>query len=206
MTRGLNPPDNLSVENVTTLRSVRRDVYYHGMLGGGVGLCSGIVLYTGAQWAKKLGIVKGKGMNRNTGLLTILSSFAMGTFFAASATGKELAHMLHPIFQEANNNSLLLQDNNNHDGNDLLSSPTRRINYQTKILLASNNDTSKKEEGTNNHNDSNNIVVDRQQLHEMRVTRRKSLMENLHQRGHGLSDSHSGRWVEENSETIFEKE
>jgi hypothetical protein len=35
MTRGLNPPDTLSVENVQTLRSVRRDIYYHGMIGGG---------------------------------------------------------------------------------------------------------------------------------------------------------------------------
>ena len=31
----MNPPDSLSVENVQTLRSVRRDIYYHGMIGGG---------------------------------------------------------------------------------------------------------------------------------------------------------------------------
>jgi len=32
---GLNPPDTLSVENVQTLRSVRRDIYYQGLIGGG---------------------------------------------------------------------------------------------------------------------------------------------------------------------------
>ena len=35
MTRGLNPPDTLSAENVHTLRSVRRDIYYQGIIGGG---------------------------------------------------------------------------------------------------------------------------------------------------------------------------
>lgn len=35
MTRGLNPPNTLSAENVHTLRSVRRDIYYQGIIGGG---------------------------------------------------------------------------------------------------------------------------------------------------------------------------
>jgi len=196
----MNPPDSLSVENVQTLRSVRRDIYYHGMIGGGLGLCSGIVLVTGTQWAKKLGFIKGGSLNKNTALLTVLSSFAFGTFFAASTTGKELAHLLHPMFQAAslstssslssvdndNDNSLGIRHNNNNNIDD-----TRRVDYQTKILRASN---------------SNSNVDHRQELREMRILRRKSLTESLHQRGHGLSDSHSGRWVEENSETKFEKE
>jgi len=62
-------------------------------------LCSGIVLYTGAQWAKKLGFLKGVKLNPNTGLLTILGSFAFGTFFMASTTGKEMVHLLHPVFR-----------------------------------------------------------------------------------------------------------
>lgn len=208
MTRGLNPPDTLSVENVQTLRSVRRDIYYHGMIGGGLGLCSGIVLVTGTQWAKKLGFIKGGGLNKNTAMLTVLSSFAFGTFFAASTTGKELAHLLHPMFQAASLSSLSSssssEDNNNNNNNNINDNSlgirhnnnnnvddTRRVDYQTKILMGSSN---------------NSDNVDRQKLRELRLLRRKSLTESLHQRGHGLSDSHSGRWVEENSETKFEKE
>ena len=54
MARGLSP-EILSVEDVQTLRGVRRDIYYQGMVGGVFGLSAGVVLYTGAQWAKKLG-------------------------------------------------------------------------------------------------------------------------------------------------------
>ena len=159
------------------------------------------MLVTGTQWAKKLGFIKGGSLNKNTALLTVLSSFAFGTFFAASTTGKELAHLLHPMFQAAslstsassslvdddNDNSLGIRHNNNNNTDD-----TRRVDYQTKILRAASN--------------SNSNVDHRQELREMRILRRKSLTESLHQRGHGLSDSHSGRWVEENSETKFEKE
>lgn len=35
MTRGLNPPDTLSADDVHTLRAVRRDIYYNGIIGGG---------------------------------------------------------------------------------------------------------------------------------------------------------------------------
>ena len=176
--------------------------FFNILLKTGLGLCSGIVLVTGTQWAKKLGFIKGGSLNKNTALLTVLSSFAFGTFFAASTTGKELAHLLHPMFQAAslttsssssfvdddNDNSLGIRHNNNINNN---IDDTRRVDYQTKILRASN---------------SNSNVDHRQELREMRILRRKSLTESLHQRGHGLSDSHSGRWVEENSETKFEKE
>jgi hypothetical protein len=138
----------------------------------GLGLCSGIVLYTGAQWAKKLGFLKHAKLNPNTGMLTILGSFAFGTFFMASTTGKELVHLLHPVFRTG-----WVEPEHN------LTLP--KLNY----------------EGTR----SKQMLVDPQQLREMRVTRRKSLMDTLTQGGRGISDSHSGRWVEENSETRFEK-
>ena len=147
----------------------------------GIGFCGGVVMYTGAQWAKKLGIVKAKSLNPNTGLLVVLSSFAFGTFFMASTAGKELVHTLHPVFRAG-----WVEPPND------LSLP-KTLDYQTKIRLSKENDN------------NSSIPVDPQQLREMRVTRRKSLMETLHQSGRGISDSHSGRWVEENSETKFEK-
>lgn len=48
-------------------------------------------------------------------------------------------------------------------------------------------------------------VVDASRLQQMRMTRRKTVMDKI-QRGQGLSDSHSGRWVEDNTETKFQKE
>jgi hypothetical protein len=123
----------------------------------GLGACAGLVLYTGAQWAKKAGFLKAT-LNRNHGMFMVMSSFALGTFLAASKTGIEEVHVLHPIFRAG-----------------------AVDNPQTAD------------------------VVDRMRLQQMRMTRRKTLMDNL-QHGHGLSDSHAGRWVEENSETKFEKD
>mmetsp|Transcript_17259 Transcript_17259/g.30106 ORF Transcript_17259/g.30106 Transcript_17259/m.30106 type:complete len:160 (-) Transcript_17259:130-609(-) len=157
MTRGLYPPESLSDDDVQTLRVVRRDIYTNGAIGGGLGACTGLVLYTGAQWAKKFGYLQRTTLNRNVGMLVVMSGFALGTFLAASKTGKEEVHVLHPIFQVG-----------------AVNSPQQ-------------------------HN-----VVDPVRLQQMRMTRRKTLAENLHS-GQGLNDSHSGRWVEENSETKFEK-
>jgi hypothetical protein len=159
MTRGLHPPETLSDEDVQTLRVVRRDIYTNGAIGGGVGACAGVVLYTGAQWAKKLGYMKRTSLNRNVGMLTVLGSFAFGMFLAASKTGKEEVHVLHPIFRV----------------------------------------------GAVDVDPTQQSVVDPARLKQMRMTRRRTLTDNLH-RGHGLSDSHAGRWVDDNSETKFEKE
>lgn len=169
MTRGLNPPNTLSAEDLHTLRGVRRDIYSQAIIGGGLGLCSGVVMCTGAQWAKKLGFIKGKGLNRNTGMLVVLSSFAFGQFFMASTTGKELVHLLHPVFQSLRGDSSSAQEQNS------------------------------------NHSEPP-ASVDPQRLRDMRLARRKSLMETLYREKGGISDSHSGRWVEENSKTKFEKE
>jgi len=139
-----------------------------------VGLCTGIVLYTGAQWANKLGFTKAK-LNPNTALLTVLSSFAFGTFFMASTAGKEMVHVLHPIFRAG-----WAEPEHN------LSLP--KLDYET----------SRKQQQQQQQ------LVDPQQLREMRTARRKTLRESI-LAGRGISDSHSGRWVEENSETKFEK-
>ena len=135
------------------------------------------MLYTGAQWAKKLGLVQGTSLNRNTGLLTILSSFALGTFVAASTTGKELVHLLHPMFQTAGTDTTTNTTNNT---NDYSSTTTSSMSYQNRILLASN----KTNESVD---DDDEKRFDPQRLRELRVTRRKSLMDNLHTQGNGLS-------------------
>ncbi|KAG7363934.1 hypothetical protein IV203_037136 [Nitzschia inconspicua] len=99
MTRGLYPPESLSEEDVRTLRVVRRDIYTNGIVGGGLGACAGVVMYTGAQWAKKFGFLPNTKLNKNHGMMMVLGSFALGTFLAASKSGKEEVHVLHPIFR-----------------------------------------------------------------------------------------------------------
>eukprot|EP00532_Pseudo-nitzschia_australis_P008122 CAMPEP_0168176442 /NCGR_PEP_ID=MMETSP0139_2-20121125/7790_1 /TAXON_ID=44445 /ORGANISM="Pseudo-nitzschia australis, Strain 10249 10 AB" /LENGTH=177 /DNA_ID=CAMNT_0008095161 /DNA_START=111 /DNA_END=644 /DNA_ORIENTATION=+ len=176
MTRGLNPPNTLSTEDVRTLRSVRRDIYSQAILGGGLGLCGGVVLFTGGQWARKLGFV-GRGQslryNRNTGMLVVLSSFALGQFVAASATGKELVHLIRPMF--------MAREEKPTGG----SGDCGNVDVDVDVPPA--------------------VVVDPKRLYDMRLARRKSLAETLYEQKGGISDSHSGRWVED-METKFEKE
>lgn len=227
MTRGLNPPESLSAEDVHTLRAVRRDIYYQGIIGGGLGLCSGVVMYTGAQWARKLGLIKGSGLNRNTGMLTVLGSFAFGTFFMASTTGKELVHLLHPVFQagwaEPEHDLILPRLDYETARNQRTPSPQQLREMRTlrrKTLMESlqqgrgisdSHSGRWVEEETDGdgvesiETKATGAVVDPQQLRELRLARRKSLMDSLQQGGRGISDSHSGRWIEENSENKFEK-
>lgn len=226
MTRGLNPPSTLSAEDVQTLRDVRRDIYYNGIVGGGLGVCGGFVLYTGAQWAKKLGFIQGKNLNRNTGMLTVLSSFAFGTFLASSTIGRKIVYLLHPVFQSGSFTDVYNgEENKSHvddggegtkiDYNSLRMSghydgAPSRISYQQKILMSSTKSSNINNNSTSHETDSrfdydSAKQFDAQKLREMRIARRKSLMDTLQTRGKGISDSHSGRWVEENSETKFEK-
>jgi hypothetical protein len=141
----------------------------------GLGACAGLILYTGAQHAKKrLGLFPNASFNRNTAMLAVFSSFALGTFLFSSSTGKEEVYKLHPVFRVGAN------DNNPH------------LPDEQEAAAAGVN--------INKH-----PTVDRDRLQHNRMTRRKTLMDSI-QRGRGFSDAHSGRWVEENSETKFRKE
>ena len=189
----------------------------------GLGLCSGIVMYTGAQWARKLGFIKGSGLNRNTGMLTVLGSFAFGTFFMASTTGKELVHLLHPVFQagwaEPEHQLILPRLDYETTRKQQTLSPQQLREMRTlrrKTLMEnlqkgrgiSDSHSGRWIEETNNNKtiDSSTVTaVDPKKLQDLRLTRRKSLMDSLERGGRGISDSHSGRWIEENSETKFEK-
>ena len=75
-------------------------------------------------------------------------------------------------------------DTTTNTTNDYSSTTTSSMSYQNRILLASNN--------TNESvDDDDEKRFDPQRLRELRVTRRKSLMDNLHTQGNGLS----GTWL-----------
>jgi len=183
-------------------------------------------MYTGAQWAKKLGMIKGTALNRNTGMLVVLSSFAFGQFFMASTTGKELVHLLHPVFQAGSMGDLSggeKQNTSDHEPSGSVDLQRLRemraarrkslmetLHHQKGGISDSHSghwveEASSLGEQNGNHSESP-IPVDPQRLRDMRLVRRKSLMEQLYRQKGGISDSHAGRWVQENSETKFEKE
>ena len=185
-------------------------------------------MYTGAQWAKKLGFIKGTSLNRNTGMLTVLGSFAFGTFFMASTTGKELVHLLHPVFRagwaEPEHNLILpsldYETRRKQPVDPQQLRDMRAVRRKTLMNTLeqgrgiSDSHSGRWVEKENNKNDNNNdnntsstatSTVNKEHLHEMRITRRKTLMETIQRGGGGISDSHSGRWIDENSETKFEK-
>eukprot|EP00529_Nitzschia_sp_RCC80_P033982 CAMPEP_0113452496 /NCGR_PEP_ID=MMETSP0014_2-20120614/6876_1 /TAXON_ID=2857 /ORGANISM="Nitzschia sp." /LENGTH=203 /DNA_ID=CAMNT_0000343869 /DNA_START=981 /DNA_END=1592 /DNA_ORIENTATION=- /assembly_acc=CAM_ASM_000159 len=202
MTRGLQPPDSLSKEDVYVLREVRKDIYTQGMVGGGLGACAGLVMYTGAQHMKKrLGYFKNAPFNRNTAMLVVFSSFAFGTFLFSSTTGKEEVHKLHPVFRAGAGNG---GGEGDSDGEDL----TQRLKSNRMTRRKTVMDTIQRGRGFSDahsgrwvENENENIEL----LKTNRMTRRKTVMDTI-QRGRGFSDAHSGQWVEEESETTFRKE
>ncbi len=159
-------------------------------------------------------------MNPNTGMLTILGSFAFGTFFMASATGKELVHLLHPVFRAGwvEPEHELTLPKLNYEGvrkeamvpsQQLQEMRVTRKNSLRESLYRRGHGISDSHSGRWVENDDKTIdtssSVDDQQLREMRAARKKSLRDALFKGGRGVSDSHSGRWVEENSQTKFER-
>lgn len=157
------------------------------------------MLFTGAQWAKRYGFLQRSNLNRNVGMLVTLVGFAFGTFMGATVTGKEEVHNLHPIFRAAAMNPTMI-----NAGGAAGEGEQQNLSYQAKWLEA-RKELEAGEGGLDGSDKSSTRIVDRERLQQMRMTRRRTLMNNLHQ-GHGLSDSHSGRWVEDNSETKLDKD
>jgi hypothetical protein len=101
MSRSFTPPGSLSKEEIRTIADVRRDIWTNSFYGIGYGSLTGITGHTilsfmqGRGWFGKSSLK----LNRNTALLCFLGGGALGSFLAASTTGKNQVHNLHPIFQ-----------------------------------------------------------------------------------------------------------
>ena len=104
-------------------------------------------------------------LSRATLMVSILLGGSIGSFFYAKKTGEGQVHKLHPIFQAGATP---------RDG--------ESMDYQTAVAQAKRNDI---QEGD----------LDMNKLEQMRMVRRRTLMNNL-KRGHGLSDSHGGQWTQ----------
>ncbi|KAL3921085.1 MAG: hypothetical protein SGILL_002937, partial [Bacillariaceae sp.] len=217
MTRGLVPPNTLSDQDVHTLRVVRRDMYTNGVIGGGLGACAGFVTYTGALYAKKFGYLQKVIVNRNHGMMMTLASFALGTFLAASKTGIEEVHTLHPVFRagavDVDPSQLQQQqqpqyDTNSYEGRRKALLENRLARRKTMDnRLHNQNGLSDSHAGRWVEDDE---TIHKREIQDNRMARRRTL-DNLIKKGHGLSDSHAGRWVaatatHHDDTTRFEKE
>ena len=143
----------------------------------------------------------------------------------ASTTGKELVHLLHPIYDGWKGDPSSTNDERaNHNASSGLVDPKRlremryarrkslmeTLHHQKGGISDSHSghwvEERSSEEGAHDVGSESPAQVDPQRLREMRLARRKSLMDTMFHQNGGISDSHSGRWVEENSETKFKKE
>jgi hypothetical protein len=94
MSRSFTPPDTLSKDDRRTIADVRRAIWTDSFLGMGYG---SVMAFTGHTIVSF--VTKSKKLNRNTALLSFLLGGSLGSFLAATTTGKNQVHTLHPIFQ-----------------------------------------------------------------------------------------------------------
>ena len=160
-------------------------------------------MYTGAQWAKKLGYLQKTTLNRNHGMLMTLASFALGTFLASSKTGIEEVHVLHPIFRAG----AVDTDDPSYQGRrqQLLENRMTRRKTLDNLL--------KKHHGLSDSHGGQWVedeeTTTKREMVDNRMARRKTLDNILRNKSqHGLSDSHAGRWVgtHDDDKTTFTKE
>lgn len=180
MSRSFTPPDTLSQQDIRTIADVRRDIWTNSFQGMGYGTATGIVVHTIASL-----VTRSKQLNRNTALFSALAGGALGSFLAATVTGKNQVHQLHPIFQiGANGSSAAKPDSGDDSVMSSSSSPLVRAKEREEQLRT-----------TLERRHSNIEPSSQEDLLRNRVLRRKTLQNALlHQ--NGLNDSHGGHWVE----------
>ena len=168
------------------------------------GMGSGLVLHTGAEWAKKLGVTKAS-FNRNTRMLSVLAGGAFGMFLFASSTGKEQVYKLHPIFQvgampkdDAMDYSKKVQRaqlvSNEGAEEHVDVSKLQSMRAARRQTMKDNLEHGKgfsDSHGGQWYHDHDEVDVSKFQM--VRAARRQTL-KNYEENQHGLSDSHGGRW------------
>lgn len=99
MSRSFTPPSSLSKDEVRTIANVRRDIWTSSFQGMAYGSLTGLTghLLVKAQ-SNRTGYLAGK-LNRNTLMLAVLGGASLGSFLAATVTGKNEVHQLHPIYK-----------------------------------------------------------------------------------------------------------
>eukprot|EP00546_Thalassionema_frauenfeldii_P007495 CAMPEP_0178914984 /NCGR_PEP_ID=MMETSP0786-20121207/11753_1 /TAXON_ID=186022 /ORGANISM="Thalassionema frauenfeldii, Strain CCMP 1798" /LENGTH=128 /DNA_ID=CAMNT_0020588001 /DNA_START=149 /DNA_END=535 /DNA_ORIENTATION=+ len=99
MSRSFTPPDTLSQDEIRTIADVRRDIWTNSFRGMGYGAATGVAGHSILSFLVSRDIVPKMKLNRNTATFTVLLCASLGSFLAATVTGKNAVHNLHPIFE-----------------------------------------------------------------------------------------------------------
>ena len=180
-----------------------------------------MVLHTAAQWMSKSGYLRSAKLNRNTLFLSVLGGGAFGSFIFAVTMGKRQVHNLHSIFQaNANPKGDKKLDYYQRTLQDTKEAPAQndvdleKLEENNVIRRRTVHDSIRTGHGLSDSHGGHWVPedgklitdtglpaaaadsgqVDVKALQQIRVLRRKSVNDSL-QSGHGLSDSHGGRWV-----------
>jgi hypothetical protein len=177
-----------------------------------------LILHTAAQWMSKSGYLRSAKLNRNTLFLSVLGGGAFGSFLFAVTMGKKQVHNLHSIFQVGANPKGDL-DYYQRTLQNTKEAPTQnavdleKLEQNLVIRRRTVHDSIRTGHGLSDSHGGHWVPedgklitdtglpaaadsgqVDVEALQKIRILRRKSVNDSL-KSGHGLSDSHGGRWV-----------
>lgn len=186
MSRAFTPPDTLSKDEIRTIADVRRHIWTQALTGLAAGTVTGYALHTVASIGHRRGYWKMPYLNRNTALLSVLLSGAMGSFIMATTAGRNEVHNLHPIFEVGAKNKNLAEESLEQ---------AKQRNTDLRYL--------EKRQRGQQLNAGEQDVIDRVKREKNRLYRRASLTQSMEHSG--ISDSHGGHWVEDDNNN-FEKE
>mmetsp|Transcript_37648 Transcript_37648/g.43008 ORF Transcript_37648/g.43008 Transcript_37648/m.43008 type:complete len:188 (-) Transcript_37648:41-604(-) len=125
MSRSFTPPDTLSKSEIRTIADVRRDIWTNSFYGMGYGAATGVAVHSILSYIVSRELIPGKmKLNRNTATFSVLLCASLGSFLAASVTGKNQVHHLHPIFEVG-----AVKKQRSEDGTEL-------TEYQRKLIEA----------------------------------------------------------------------
>mmetsp|Transcript_22422 Transcript_22422/g.31256 ORF Transcript_22422/g.31256 Transcript_22422/m.31256 type:complete len:212 (+) Transcript_22422:205-840(+) len=210
MTRAFTPPETLSKEDIRAIADVRRDIWKNAFLGMFTGALSGMVLHSAAVWGQKRlpapppttttttttatketvsttfkSLLRTTPLNRNTAVLAVLGGSALGSYVMAVTTGKNEVHNLHPVFEVGSKQweeaqKQQLDEEQRHRNRLIRRESLKRTIEQGKGGLSDSHGGYWEEDHSNQ----------RQQNRQVRRVAMKDTIEH----GHGISDSHGGKW------------
>mmetsp|Transcript_37558 Transcript_37558/g.77940 ORF Transcript_37558/g.77940 Transcript_37558/m.77940 type:complete len:186 (-) Transcript_37558:151-708(-) len=178
MSRAHTPPSTLTTDDRRAMAEVRRDIWIDGFFGMAVGSVSCFALHAALRMAgryRPLPFV----LNKNTALASFLGGGAIGSFVLSTTKGKNIVHMLHPIFERGKKDV----GENGDPGNP---------SSQKSLEFAKSHERAIQTRRTARQvpEDPEEERMDRERN---RLFRRSTLQNALNKEG-GLSDSHGGHW------------
>ena len=156
-------------------------------MGLGTGSLLGIAAHMVGQIGNRRGFWK-IPLNRNTAMLSLMLGGAAGSFLMAVSTGKNEVHRLHPIFPIGSHPS---------DQDDSYQQSLRRAKEREDNLR--NMELSRSRDQATTQYVQHDLEAEREERKRNRLFRRASLQRSMKPGHGGLSDSHGGHWVNEDT-------